>query len=66
MVDIPTLMIWGEEDSDVAIDKMYRRYSRSGMDKLVPDLTIKRFPDASHWVQQDAPERGECGAAGVA
>lgn len=50
-VDIPTLLIWGEQD--VAIDiKLVE-----GMEDLVPDLVIKRFPDASHWVQQDVPEK---------
>jgi pimeloyl-ACP methyl ester carboxylesterase len=23
----------------------------------VPDLHVERIPDASHWVQNDAPER---------
>ena len=27
-----------------------------GMDKFVPNLTIKRIPDGSHWVIHEKPE----------
>jgi pimeloyl-ACP methyl ester carboxylesterase len=27
-----------------------------GHDSLVDDLTLRRLPEASHWVQQDAPD----------
>ncbi len=50
MVHVPTLVIWGEQD--VAIDI----HCLDGMENFVPDLTVRGFPDASHWVQQDAPE----------
>lgn len=49
-VDVPTLVLWGEQD--VAIDIRVL----DGMDAYVPDLTVRRFPDASHWVQQDIPD----------
>lgn len=48
-VDVPTLILWGEQD--VAIDI----HVLDGTEDYVPDLTIKRFPHASHWVQQDIP-----------
>lgn len=49
-VDVPTLVLWGEQD--VAIDIRVL----DGMDAYVRDLTVRRFPQASHWVQQDIPE----------
>jgi pimeloyl-ACP methyl ester carboxylesterase len=50
VIDVPTLMIWGEQD--VAIDIANTR----GYGPLVRDFTLVTLPDASHWVQQDAPE----------
>jgi pimeloyl-ACP methyl ester carboxylesterase len=50
-VDVPTLLLWGERD--VALDVALTE----DLDALVPDLRIERYPDASHWVQFDAPER---------
>jgi len=49
-VDVPTLVLWGEQD--VAIDI----HVLDGMEDFVGDLTVKRFPQASHWVQQDVPD----------
>ena len=50
MIEVPTLMIWGEQDLalDIALTEGYC--------PLVRDFTLVRLPDASHWVQQDAPE----------
>lgn len=50
ILDVPTLMIWGEQDT--ALGKELTQ----GTDKLVRDLTLHYVPNASHWVQQDAPE----------
>ena len=50
-VEIPTLMVWGEDD--VAIDI----HCTEGTEAWVPDLTLKRLPGVSHWVQQDAPDK---------
>lgn len=51
MVDVPTLIIWGEKDAalDVKAAEHSLQYCRSGQ--------LKRIPDASHWVQQDCPEK---------
>lgn len=49
-VDVPTLVIWGEQD--VAIDIA----CLDGTGNYVSDLTVRRFPHASHWVQQDIPD----------
>ena len=50
-VDVPTLMIWGEEDSALSKETTY------GTDEFVRDLTIRYLPGVSHWVQQEAPEK---------
>ncbi|MEF8812417.1 MAG: alpha/beta hydrolase [Halovenus sp.] len=50
-VDAPTLVVWGEQDRALSVDLL------GGLDRWVPDLTVRRLPAASHWVQADAPER---------
>ena len=50
-VDIPTLMIWGEEDNAIDIR------CTDGTEQWVPDLELHRLPGVSHWVQQEAPEK---------
>ena len=49
-VEVPTLMIWGEEDIALNIE------CTSGTEEWVSDFTLKRLPGVSHWVQQDAPD----------
>ena len=49
-VDVPTLIIWGDEDSALGLETLERT------DEFVPDLTIRHLPGVSHWVQQEAPE----------
>lgn len=46
----PTLMIWG--DKDVALGPALTE----GNEALVADFTLRRAADASHWIQQDAPD----------
>jgi pimeloyl-ACP methyl ester carboxylesterase len=50
-IEIPTLMIWGEEDTALGKETTY------GTEKYVADLRLHYLPGVSHWVQQDAPER---------
>lgn len=50
ILDVPTLMIWGEKDKALGKELTY------GTDKLVRDFTLRYIPDVSHWVQQEAPE----------
>ncbi|MEN8723223.1 MAG: alpha/beta hydrolase [Alphaproteobacteria bacterium] len=50
IIDVPTLMIWGEEDTALDISTTYNT------DELVSDFTIRYVPNVSHWVQQEAPE----------
>ena len=49
-LDMPTLMIWGENDTALGKELTY------GTDDYVNDLTIKYIPNCSHWVQQEQPE----------
>jgi pimeloyl-ACP methyl ester carboxylesterase len=49
VVKVPTLVIWGEKDTALLTGNL------DGMDKFVPDLTIKRIPDGSHWVIHEKP-----------
>ncbi|MBE7212014.1 MAG: alpha/beta fold hydrolase [Gluconacetobacter diazotrophicus] len=50
-VEVPTLMIWGE--NDVALDPI----CLDGTDRYCRDLRLHRLPGISHWVQQHAPDR---------
>lgn len=50
-VTVPTLVIWGERDRYLGTELL------DGLDDLVRDLRVERVPDASHWIQADAPER---------
>ena len=49
-VQCPTLVIWGEQDTALGVEML------DGTNDHVEDLTIRRLPDASHWVQQDDPD----------
>lgn len=50
MLETPTLMIWGEQDTALGKELSF------GTEKLVRDFTLHYLPNASHWVQQDAPD----------
>ncbi len=50
-LDVPTLMIWGEQDTALGKELTY------GTENLVEDFTIHYLPGVSHWVQQEAPEK---------
>ena len=49
MVKVPTLVIWGEKDTALLTGNL------DGLDQFVPQLTIKRIPDGSHWVLHEKP-----------
>lgn len=50
LITVPTLMIWGTEDSALGKELTI------GTQDLVPNLTLRYLPQVSHWVQQEAPE----------
>lgn len=49
-IDVPTLMVWGEEDVALNIG------CTEGTEEWVADFTLHRLPGISHWVQVEAPE----------
>ena len=50
-IEAPVLVIWGEKDRFL-ISELARPDPA-----WVPDARVERLPDASHWVQQDRPEK---------
>lgn len=50
VLDVPTLMIWGEKDTALGKELTY------GTEQYVRDFQIRYIPTASHWVQQEQPE----------
>lgn len=49
-VTVPTTVLWGEQDHAL------RPVLLDGLDRWVPDLTVHRRPDASHWIVHEAPD----------
>ncbi len=50
-IDVPTLLIWGEQDIALGIELT------TGLERWVNDIEIKRIPDSGHWVQQEQPDK---------
>ncbi len=48
-VKVPTLVIWGEKDTALLTGNL------EGLDKFVPNSTIKRIADGTHWVIHEQP-----------
>lgn len=49
VITVPTLVIWGEKDKALLIGCV------DGLEKYIPNLSVKRIPDASHWVVREKP-----------
>jgi pimeloyl-ACP methyl ester carboxylesterase len=49
VLQVPTLMIWGENDSALGKELTY------GTEDYVQDFQIQYIPNCSHWVQQEQP-----------
>ncbi|MHA1986541.1 MAG: alpha/beta fold hydrolase [Promethearchaeota archaeon] len=49
MINVPTLVIWGEKDTALTVHNL------KGLDEFIPDLTIKRIPEGSHWIINEQP-----------
>jgi pimeloyl-ACP methyl ester carboxylesterase len=49
VVRVPTLVIWGEKDTALISRNL------DGLNEFVPQLSVKRVPDASHWVVHEKP-----------
>ena len=50
ILEVPTLMIWGEKDTALGKELTY------GTEAYVRNFQIKYIADASHWVQQEQPQ----------
>lgn len=48
-VKVPTRVLWGDADTALLPSLL------DGLDQWVPDLTVQRVPDASHWIVHEAP-----------
>lgn len=51
VIEVPTLVIWGERDTAL------RPGLLDGLEAYVSDLTVRRIPEATHWVLTDAPDQ---------
>lgn len=49
-ITVPTQVLWGE------LDKAFVPELLDGIEKYVPDISIKRFSHASHWLQHEYPD----------
>ena len=49
-VSLPTLVVWAMEDAALPPALV------EGLDAYVPDLTLHKVPDASHWIIHEQPE----------
>ena len=48
-VDVPTLLVWGEQDHALGPELIAPTAYH------VPDLVVRRLPQVSHWVPEEAP-----------
>lgn len=49
-VTVPTTVLWGEQDVALLPGLL------DGLDAYVPDLTLRRVADASHWIVHEKPQ----------
>lgn len=49
-VEVPTSVIWGMDDVALLPGLL------AGLDEYVPQLTVRRVPDASHWIVHERPD----------
>ncbi len=50
-IHLPTLVLWGERDPFLLMGNL------QGLTDWVTSLTVKRFPDISHWIVQEIPDQ---------
>jgi pimeloyl-ACP methyl ester carboxylesterase len=50
-IEAPTLLLWGEQDEALG------RELSEDLEEWVPDIRVRWFSEASHWVQCDVPDR---------
>ncbi|NKE66495.1 alpha/beta fold hydrolase [Ramlibacter sp. RBP-2] len=49
-IDLPTLVLWGMKDVALLPSLV------DGLDQYVPDLTLEKVDDASHWIFHEQPQ----------
>jgi pimeloyl-ACP methyl ester carboxylesterase len=49
-IETPTLVVWGEDDTALGKELLI------GTERHGTDLTVRRVPRCSHWVQQEKPD----------
>jgi pimeloyl-ACP methyl ester carboxylesterase len=49
-VNVPTMVIWGESDTALLTGNL------NGLEHYVPNLFVKRVPDATHWIVHEKSE----------
>jgi pimeloyl-ACP methyl ester carboxylesterase len=59
-ISMPALVLWGERD------RYLERSLLHGLDTWVPHVEVRRFPQASHWLQVDEREAVNQALAGFA
>jgi pimeloyl-ACP methyl ester carboxylesterase len=47
VVKVPTLVIWGEKDTALLTGNL------NGLEDVVPQLTVRRIPEGTHWVPRE-------------
>lgn len=50
-IELPVLILWGEQDVALSVEMAAQSLG------LCPQGVLERIPEATHWVQHDAPER---------
>ena len=49
LINVPTLVIWGEQDIYLLASEL------DGLEEYVPNVTIERIPEGTHWVIHEYP-----------
>ncbi len=49
-ISIPTLVLWGEKDQALILKNL------DGLHEYVNELTVKTYPDATHWITYEKPD----------
>jgi pimeloyl-ACP methyl ester carboxylesterase len=50
-VDVPTLVLWGMLDTALLPELV------DGLEEFIPDLTVERVAEASHWIVHEQPQQ---------
>ena len=48
-IDVPTFVLWAMRDEALLPGLV------EGLDEYIPDLTLERVPDATHWIVHERP-----------